>query len=563
MAPTALVDFSLSAVDLAFAVSQQNLNEGLAEYIRGLDAKVEWGFDVDDAGNLSTPKDLNNPNISFSGKLAPPIQPDTGARVWIVDLSKAGAANQVTFNLTFEDGATFTDHQTNRTFTQAAGVGGALWVIPFQVDLTLAALSDTSKVPDSLQERLAILTGDYGHVFDLSQVLLDLETLASTVDPKSVLPVGISLYEWTLILEGTSQYFKGHSSGIFTQEPSAGYVVTHNTKSNVSPKQPLPTYTPTAVDFVIIPSSANNGGASALVFVMMVQSAPMPSAPANAFANVTLIADPDITPGVALVSSSRFIKFIQEDFRVAGIGGAISHYVESIKSESESSGRRVSWQLSANDAQKTTTTMLTPYAANSQAFLNFTMRTKESSFQNDSRFTSESASSTTNSGAQAGFGSWQAGVGYCAVIVSGTMSMVVKYTASTFTSPCYSWTSPLFNWNWSANYAIKSVNASDAQSGGGVQFALQPKESCFPVAPVNAGGGEGGWFMSPPKDQVFITDILAPVIRNLPDTFQNQLNSFSGLGNFVFPGGGTFTFQSPAVNNALCLYTKIQYQNPN
>ena len=558
MAPTALVDFSLSAVDLAFAVSQQNLNEGLAEYITGLDAEVEWGFDVDDAGNLSMPNDPSNPNISFSGKLAPPIQPDSGAPVWIVDLSKAGVANQVTFNLTFENGATFTDHQTNRTYTQAAGAGGALWVIPFQVDLTLAALRDTSKAPDSVQERLAILRGDYGHVFDLSQVLLDLETLASTVNPKSVLPVGISLYEWTLILEGTSRYLKDHSSVVFPQEPSAGYVVTHNISSNVSPKQPLPTYTPTAADFVIIPSAVNNGGASALVFVMMVQSAPMPSTPANAFADVTLIADPNITPGVALVSSSRFIKFIQDDFKSAGINGAISHYVESI----DSKDRGVSWKLSANDTQQTTTTTLTPSDTNGRAFLSFAMPTKESRYASGV-LSSVVGNSTTNSSAQAGFGNPQSDTGYRAVVVSGTMSMTVSFTSAVWEFETQHWTSPQFNWNWSASYAIQSVNASDARSGGGVQFALQLDQSCFPVAPVNAGGGDESWSTAPLDDRTLITHILAPVIKKLPDTFQNQLKSFPALGNFVFPGGGTFTFQSPAVNNALCLYTKIQYQNPN
>ena len=32
--------------------------------------------------------------------------------------------------------------------------------------------------------RLAVLNGNYGDVFDLSQVLLDLETLTMTADPK-------------------------------------------------------------------------------------------------------------------------------------------------------------------------------------------------------------------------------------------------------------------------------------------------------------------------------------------------------------------------------------------
>ncbi|KAK0746918.1 hypothetical protein B0T18DRAFT_412779 [Schizothecium vesticola] len=73
------------------------------------------------------------------------------------------------------------------------------------------------------------------------------------------------------------------------------------------------------------------------------------------------------------------------------------------------------------------------------------------------------------------------------------------------------WTSPRFDWNWSANYATQSVNASDAQSGGGVYFALQLDQSSFPAAPVNAGGGKS--FATPQSDeQYLITHLLAPVI---------------------------------------------------
>ncbi|KAH6847409.1 hypothetical protein B0I37DRAFT_354157 [Chaetomium sp. MPI-CAGE-AT-0009] len=555
MAPTALVDFSLSTVDLAFAVSQQNLNQGLAEYIQGLGATVKWAFDTDDNDKLSTPKDWNNPDISFTGTLAPPIQPDSGAPVWIVDLSNAGARNQVTFNLTFEDGATFTDHRNKKTYTQKAKSRETLWVIPFQVNLTLAALSDTSKVPKSLRDRLDILHGNYGHVFDLSQVLLDLQTLASTVDPKKDKPEDISPYEWTMIMEGMSRYLKEHSGDVFTQEPSAGYMVTHNT--SISPTQPLPTYTPTAADFVIVPSDANNGGASALVFVMMAQSAPMPRTPANAFTDVTLIADANITPGVALISSPRFMKFIQDDFGNANIQRAIGHYVKSIASKDVPT----SWVLSENDPRETTATPLTPSADNGQAFLSITMRTKESRDETPFIESQYIFRFTTNSSAKACFGSLQAGTGYRAVVLSGTMSMTVSQEY-VYRLPD-KWTSPQFDWNWSANFAIESANASDGQSGGGVQFALKPDQSSFPEEPETIGEGSGSWLSVVPSKQDFISHLLAPVIKELPNAFRNQLGSLTALGNFVFPGGGTFTFQTPAVNNVHCLYSTIQYQNPN
>lgn len=54
----------------------------------------------------------------------------------------------------------------------------------------------------------------------------------------------------------------------------------------------------------------------------MVQGAALPNAPANAFTDVTLIADPGTTPGVALIDSPRLVSFMQFDFSNAGIGGA-------------------------------------------------------------------------------------------------------------------------------------------------------------------------------------------------------------------------------------------------
>ncbi|KAH8902634.1 hypothetical protein BR93DRAFT_981971 [Coniochaeta sp. PMI_546] len=474
MAPAALVDFTPSGIDMVFAVSQQNLNQGLAEYIQGLNAQVSWGFDVDDAGNLTAPADPTKPDISFSGTLAPPTQPAGGAPVWIVDMSQAGAANQVTFNLTFEDGATFTDHQTGRSYKQSAASGGALWVIPFQVDLTLAALSDTSNLPAWLQKQLAILNGNYGEVFDLSQVLLDLQTLASTVDPKSVLPAGILLYEWTLIIQGMSQYMKAHSGEIFITPPSAGYA--HRQLRR----------------------------ASTLVFVLMVQGAALPNAPANAFTDVTLIADPGTTPGVALIDSPR------------------------LSVESDQDG--VTWQLAQSGTQATSSAV-TPTSSNGGTFLSFSMPTQTSNVSHYYVGGGDySANSATSSTITAAFSSPQQGVGNTTIAVGGTLSMS---------------DSPTFNWNWSAYYAIQSVNAGDVESGGGVQFVLQIDKSTFPTTPD------------------FVGNLLAPVIQQLPVTFKAGITSLAGLGSFVFPGGGTFTFQSPAVNNAFALYSTIQYQNPN
>ncbi|KAM0326136.1 hypothetical protein ACHAQA_006729 [Verticillium albo-atrum] len=559
MAPSTLVDFTPNGIDMVFAVSQQNLNQGLSEYMGGLDAPISWAFDVDDAGLLTPPKDAANPNISFSGTLASPIQPKTGGPVWILDLSKAGTANQVTFNLTFKDGATFTNHQTGHHYTQSASNGGALWVIPFQVTLTKNAIENTANLPQWLKDQLAILNGQYGHVFDLSQVLLDMQSLTFTADPKSVLPAGISLYEWTLILGGTTEIIRDQKEKIFARPPSAGYVVTHN---GVAATQSLPTYTPTDADFVIIPNAANPG-ASTLVFALMVGTEKLPSSPSNAFANVSLINDPEITPGVALISAVKSTSFMQGDFINAGIDKAISQYVESIKSDGG-----VTWRLAANDTKAVPSGLTPGTGENGSKFTVFTMAQKKSSAYNyPFGAGTYTADSTTDSSAAVAYNNQQSGIGYRAITVSGTFSMTISHS---FTPPGHggnppitsSWTSPRFDWNWTAWYAIQPVNAGDSESGGGVQFVLQENQSVFPTEPVAVGEGSS-WGTVKPTEKDFVQRLLAPVVTALPGVFRSNFQSLSGLGSFVFPGGGTFTFQNPAVNNSFALYTTIQYQNPN
>jgi hypothetical protein len=560
MGSVGVMDFNPNSIDMVFAVSQQNLNEGLAEYIQGLNARISWGFDVDGAGNLSVAKDPAAPDISFTGTLAPPPAPAPGTSpIWILDLSQSGAANQVTFNLTFQDGATFVDNQFNKRFVQSSSSGGPAWVVSFQVNLAVAAIANHQNVPEWLREQIGILNGNYGNVFDLTQILLDMQTLALGSDPQGTRPDGFLYYDWTLLLQGMSLFLASNSGNVFVQPASVGYVVTHN---GAAPKRPLPTYTPTAAEFVIVPNPAAHGAASALVFALMIQDNPLPAAPANEFSNTLLIADPATTPGIALIRADHFLKFIQDDFTASALASAISHYVESVKSDTEG----VSWQLAAS-SQAAVATARNPSSANAQQILSFAMPEKHSSAANIGLST-YSANSKTNSTASINYDDYRDSQGYRTIKISGTLSMSVGYS---FTPPPHggqpgiptAWNSPTFDWNWSVTYQIQSVNASDDRSGGGVQFVLNSSASNFPEKPVNMGGGDKSWFSVSPSEQDFVTRLLAAVIKALPDAFKKDITSLGALGSFVFPGGGTFTFQSPAINNPYALYTVIQYQNPN
>lgn len=561
MGSVQLMDFNPGSVDMLFAVSQQNLNQGLAEYIQGLDAQISWAYDVDNAGNLSAPKNPQAPDISFTGTLAPPAPAAAGKPpTWIVDLSQSGAANQVTFNLTFQDGAKFVDNQLNKRFVQAVGSGGPAWVVQFQVDLAASAIDNQQNVPQWLKTQLGLLNGDYGDVFDLTQLLLDMQTLALGADPRGTCPADFLYYDWTLLSQGMSLFLASNGGNIFSKPAAVGYMVTHN---GAAPKQPLPTYTPTAADFVIVPNAASHGAASTLVFVLMVDNNPLPVAPADDFSNALLITDPTATPGVVMIRADHFLSFVQSDFNSQALATTLSQYVQSISSDTDG----VSWQLAASP-QQATSTLQTPSAANGQQFLSFTMPPQNSSASNYITPCNYSATSNSSSTASASFTGYQTGQGYRTITVGGTLSMSVGYS---FTPPSEgdmpsiptSWDSPTFDWNWSVTYDIQSVNAADDQSGGGVQFVLNSALSNFPTQPQNVGGGGPSWLSAEPSQQYLLTNCLGPVMVSLQSAFQQGITSLGKLGAFVFPGGGTFTFQNPAINNAFALYATIQYQNPN
>ncbi|EXL94487.1 hypothetical protein NOF04DRAFT_11452 [Fusarium oxysporum II5] len=548
MGSTQLIDFTPADIDMIFAVSQENLNEGLSEYINGLGSQMSWAFDVDSNGNLFPPADQSAPDISFSGTLAAPMETASGPRTWIVDLSQSGVANQVTFNLTFADGATFNDNQLGRKFTQSMATGGPQWVIPFQVDLTTAKIDELKNIPQWLRDRFAALNGDYGEVFDLSQVLLDLTTLAFKT---SYVPPGIDLYDWELIVQGAFACLQANHGDIYTTPPSAGYAITYN---GATPTQTPPTYTPTSVDFVILPNTALPG-ASALVFVFMINQRPFPTSPANAFVDVVLITHPDITPGVALVGAPNFVSFLQDDVQDVGLDtGVVNNYVESVQVPGG-----VSWQLS-QDAPVTVSTSW-PSSDNSYTILDVNMSQQNSNAQYQA-FAGPfyNNSSTTNNFANASLSSFQADTGFTQLTIVGSLTWTISYTLSPLEGLPSAWSSPSFQYSWSTSYKIQSLNATDAQSGGGVQFALSA--SMYPTSPTTTGTGEN-FGTVPPTTQDYVSSILAPVVKALPSRFKSNIASLSSMGRFVFPGGGTFTFRDPAVNNVYALYTTIRYQNPN
>lgn len=549
--PTPFSSFDLQNLDMAFVISQQELNEGLAEFISSLSSQLSWAYDVNEQGNLVPPANPRNPDISFSGIIAPPQ--GTQPLPWILDLSQASADNQVKFTLYFQDGATFVSKETGKTYTQNFAGGGPLWPVPFQVDLTVAAV--TANAPQWLQQQMALLQQRYGDVFDLSQVMLDLQSLALTSTATLVHPTGFLGYDWALLVQGMAQYLASPAgANVFTAPPAVGYVATHNGNT---PAQQLPTFTPTNVDFVVVPN-AQTPGCSALVFALMVKNDQMPTNPALEFSNAQLITDATQTPGVALIRSELFTSFFTGEFPLSQVATAISQYVQSIPG-----GGAVTWQLAASP-QTATTSVSNPSTSNGQYFSG-TMPEQTSNASYNAPFAgSYSGQSITNStftvqcaGASNGF--------YQQISLTGVLSFSVSqsFTPTGRESLPSSWTSPTFEFSWKAIYDIEPVNNSGG-GGGGVAFTYQASQSSFPGEPTSEIGGGSSWSTVKPTDQQVIKTYAAPAIQQIPSALQTGIvTALGSLGAFVFPGGRTFNFSNPGINQVFALCTTIQYQNPN
>lgn len=567
-----LQQFDLKNVDMMFAVSQQNLNEGLAEYIAGLEATVTYGFDVDENDNLIPPADPKNPNISFSGTLVPPPVVNGSPICPIIDISGAGANNQAAFNLTFADGATYKNNQDNKQYVQGQGnQAGITWIVKFQVDLKKSQIEDQTNLPDWLKQQLSILNGDYGHVFDLQQVLLDLQSLSLTTTGTLHPPQNFNGYDWALLVQGMEQFLVSSGGDIFTTPPAVGYAVTHN---GDTPSQPLPTFIPTDADFVIVPNK-DTPDISVLIFVLMVNGNQMPTAPANEFSNTALISDPSTTPGVALVRSDLFTSFLHKEFQTSSIAGAVSQYITVEYGNDDF--HFPTEALSPVPQLDPSKDLFTPTSQNKGQLVSFKMPTQSTSkchqyfgAPNECYYAQTDSSlliqySSNNTQAIETFG-------YSAFVVSGTLSTVISFSSSSPSGSTTDWTSPQVNFEWHATYQIQPVNDSGG-GGGGVSFVYLPPtqssstssfESFFPSTYTDLSGSGDDWGTVRPSIQNLVTSCLAPICTALPTTFeQGVVTSIKSLGNFVFPGGGTFTFSDCGVNTAFALYTTIQYQNPN
>ena len=539
MNSVSIQDFDLTQLDMAYAVSQANLNSGLYTYLSNLSIpEFGWGFDIQ-GKQFVPPKDPAHPQYTFTGSLSAPGDGTTP----VLDMSGSGAANQVAFNVTFSS-ATFTNAITGTTYVQQ----DAQWVLPFGATLQQAALSE-APAPQWLQKKLDGLTEVYGDVFDLYQVLIDLSGLnvganASKIVPNEFGVVGMG--DWFVMLAAMAEYIAANAQTLFPSLPSVGYAVVHD---GTPPAAPLPTFTPSAAQFVIVPDA--NPNRSALVWAVMTDGAPMPTTPSEEFTSVTFFTDDD-TPGLAVLRSGNFQSFLLRELgRVNDAFGA-AQYVKAVEVDGNGT-----WQAQTLSSPGGITLIL-PSADNKGQLASWTMPTQRSDAE--VRFLGAPTDfyfATSDSHLTVQFAQYNVTGFYNQVTITGKIVFSVSFASGGADSTA-SWTSPNFEYEWIAAFSIEPDNGAN----GGVHFVYDSDASSFPTDPTIVGSSSASGTV-PPDTQDLLTHLLKDPIDQMKGNLQaDVLASLGGLSDFVFPGGDTFLFQGAAVGTPFSLYMTIQYQNP-
>jgi len=587
-------DFDLSTVDMMYAVSQWNLNEGLADYITSLGGKatISWAFDYNSNNQPVPPANPAEPDYSFTGTITVPAPAGGGPQPWILDLSQAGTNNQVMFTLAFEN-ATFTNnmYRTPKVYATnppapapaAPAQPVAQWQIPYMVQLQMVPPPATATLPAAVSKAVTPLQETYGDVFDLNQILVDLTTVLPTTNTTLATAYGFDLADWFSLVQCMGVYLAANAETIFPAPLSAAYTNVHN---GSAPKTPLPTFTPTAATFVVAPNT-NSPEYSALIIPMMVGGDPMPANVDLLFGNVALFSDMN-TPGIAMINGAKFTPFLTGELASSNLLTNVS--VQLVPAFTNSS---YTWSTNSVAPSPGSFTDINPPvvlsaplsqyqpAASCPALLSWSMApSSTSATNNDSDLMTPEINATTKSYLWAAYGQSQSTLTYYdQLVLAGTLVFDISYSqnlsplgecasiaASLLAGPLIaflfsegSWNSPDLVVNWNCVIDLEDVNDSGA-GGGGVKFVVNQSGSSFPGTATAEGSGSSGFLASAPSNYASMLSATTTALEK--EISSGLIATVGNLGCFVFPGGQTFTFQDPLINSFFHLFATIGYQNP-
>ncbi len=241
------IEVNLKGYDIVVAVTQQSINESIANYLYQIDKQVDLYYTVDSKGELVRVASEDKASYVFTGILDYAEQ--SGKPIPIVTLHVPGEPQMIHYNITFRK-ATFYS-KTEPKFKLEQTEEDEPWVIRLRVSLALQE-AELEKLPEKVREKIKKYVQNLSpDMFSIQQLYVDLNTAVFDEFQGMQGMTSFAQGVFTAIIKDYIQIQKNQGDILF------GIGITHASSEIV----PAATFLPTALNFCITPYQDSTGAA--------------------------------------------------------------------------------------------------------------------------------------------------------------------------------------------------------------------------------------------------------------------------------------------------------------
>ena len=531
-----LSDITLKDYDTVVAVTQDAVNEALAEYLGQLQKQVALYYAYDSSGNLvAVPED--HATVIFTGTLDYQTDDDDNP-VDIVKLYTDEGNQTIAYNITFSS----VEFQIKPLGIDAKPVPGATWIIQFYVDLDLEP-ARIDQLPSNVQQAYQTYVNDLGlDAFSVQQLYVDLNfaNFAQFVGVEDLPELAQSVL---------AAVMKAYLASLQAQ---GGLIFGYTLQTTLS-AQAAPTFMPTALDFCVTPYTDASGnhsdpGLDTLNYLVMTGGSPLPPYPPNSFP-FNWVDDPSVAGAVA----------IRRDLIIGHILNQLNPILQPLCPvvSVSATDNGASIQLSNGSSQSFDITD-PPQSVSSGwqvASFSYASNPASASWHNWDYSVQNSASASYSM-------SCDVTVAGNTITLSGSMTTTATTNSQTGDDND-STTMPNTTFNWSVDLVL----TTDLTQNG--QLDLNIANPDFDSPPSVSGEDQSWWqqFLNGlGGDWTTYTDNLNGIRDQVSSQIGNILPQLKTLlapaNDFVFPGANTFLFASPQFSNTCDLAADTAYLAP-
>ncbi|SFD81354.1 hypothetical protein SAMN05518672_103321 [Chitinophaga sp. CF118] len=530
-----LSQISLTNYDMVVAVTQNGLNESLAEYLYGLDKTVALYFNVDDNGNYIPAPDPSTANYTFTGTLDYPMGSNGSP---LVQLYTDKGNQTILYNIVFSN-ATFSS-SVAPGFSISQPTDGPFWVIQFAVNLATATVN-APDAPAAVQSAVSKLNN---FSYSIQQLYIDLNT---------------ANYDTYLGIEGLTGSAENILAGIMkvylASLQQSGGIIFGYTVRQVATMDNTPTFMPTSLEFCVMPYTDANGnysnpGLDTLTYLAMFNGNPLP-----ATAPVTLgfnFVDDNTVQGAMAIRQDLYANFLASELN------SILSDLSPVAYVSLSCDVAIDDQImQLNAGSPGAFTMVTPSASNNNVVAQYTYTSPTANVTKTCFGGDLGGTLTYTMNCSLAFNG-------TAATLSGAITISADSQQSDQNGGLLDLSMPPTTYNWSVDLALQM----DLTNNGQLDLVLQNEN--FNSEPVVQQQDQSAWnkFWGSVAGafQEFasnLSDLRTTTQTTIVDNIQPSLTiAIQSANHFVFPAGNTFVFSNPQFSATCDLVSNITFLAP-